>query len=127
MNKEQKKEYNKKYRQENAERMTFLKNRWKMKNREQNTSWARETKRQNKIKAVEYAGGCCQLCGYNRCLAALEFHHINPEEKEYVPTQLLNCKWERIVLEINKCILLCANCHREVTYEYGELPTDEGR
>jgi len=71
----------------------------------------------NKKKAVEYKGGCCSICGYNKCLSALEFHHKNPKEKEYnKDNRGLNRKqsFRKAKKELDKCILVCANCHREI-------------
>lgn len=61
-------------------------------------------------------GSSCTICGYSRCLSALEFHHIDEEEKEF---SISNGFWKGIatadiVNEIKKCILVCANCHREI-------------
>lgn len=71
-----------------------------------------------KQKAVEYLGGKCKICGYNKCLKALDFHHINPKEKEFNISYFINAKsWETIKEELDKCILLCANCHRELHYK----------
>lgn len=67
----------------------------------------------NKIKAVEYLGGSCSDCGYNKCIAALDFHHINPNTKDSDIKSLGQRKWESILKEIKKCKLLCSNCHRE--------------
>lgn len=55
----------------------------------------------------------CAICGYDKCNAALVFHHVNPEDKKF---NLGNFRQpvDKIVEEINKCILLCANCHREI-------------
>lgn len=76
-----------------------------------------ERQRQTKIKAVEYKGGCCQKCGYNKCLNALEFHHLDPSEKDFSVSQFRLKKWDnRIISELDKCILVCANCHREIHY-----------
>jgi hypothetical protein len=73
-----------------------------------------ERQLQNKAKAVALLGGKCIRCGYNKCISALEFHHVNPENKERVGTGNLASRcWERYLEEIKKCILLCANCHRE--------------
>ena len=69
-----------------------------------------------KEKAVEYMGGCCITCGYNRCLAALQFHHINPYEKEFNISD--KNRWVDIVDELEKCVLLCANCHVEAHADY---------
>ncbi len=55
----------------------------------------------------------CQRCGYDKCLAALDCHHRDPTEKEYSPSTLKNYTESIIINELNKCDLLCANCHRE--------------
>jgi 5-methylcytosine-specific restriction endonuclease McrA len=69
-------------------------------------------KRSLKRTAVEYMGGCCVLCGYSRCTRALHFHHLNPHEKDYeVSSKTL---WYDVQKELEKCVLLCANCHSEV-------------
>lgn len=58
-------------------------------------------------------GGKCQVCGYNRCISALEFHHINPKEKEMnIGSQILS--WDKTKEELKKCICVCSNCHREI-------------
>jgi 5-methylcytosine-specific restriction endonuclease McrA len=68
-----------------------------------------------KVKSVEYKGGECQVCGYKRCTDALEFHHLNPDEKDFGLSVSGNTRsWEKIKKELDKCILLCSNCHREV-------------
>lgn len=69
-----------------------------------------------KLKAVTYKGGKCIKCGYNKCLAALQFHHVNPEEKEFRIGGAHTYSWERIQKELDKCILVCANCHAELHY-----------
>ena len=69
--------------------------------------------RKMKEKAVEYKGGKCKFCGYKKCLRALQFHHINPSEKDFTISGR-NWKWEKIIGELDKCILLCANCHSEL-------------
>ena len=64
----------------------------------------------NKRKAVEYRGGKCEKCGYNGHLAALEFHHLG--EKDLTIAKAMNRRWEYIKEELDKCMLLCSNCHR---------------
>ena len=62
-------------------------------------------------------GKCCARCGYNECLEALEFHHKNPEEKKDSVARLsTHYSLEDGIKEIEKCILLCANCHRYFHY-----------
>jgi PHP family Zn ribbon phosphoesterase len=77
-------------------------------------------KRRDKLKllAVEYKGSCCSICGYNKCVAALEFHHTDPSEKDFgISAKGLTRSWDKLKEELDKCILVCANCHREIHFE----------
>ena len=67
-----------------------------------------------KIRSVEYKGGECNLCGYKKCIQALDFHHINPSEKDFTISCKYNLSWDKIKNELDKCILVCSNCHREI-------------
>ncbi len=68
-----------------------------------------------KEKAVDYKGGKCSFCGYDRVIDALEFHHLGAGKKDFGLSQRgLTRSWKRIKEELNKCILVCANCHREI-------------
>lgn len=67
-----------------------------------------------KEKAVDYKGGKCSCCGYDKYIGSLEFHHLNSNEKDFTISFLLNRKWEIIKEELDKCILVCSNCHREI-------------
>ena len=70
-----------------------------------------------KEKAVAYKGGKCENkdCGYNKCIAALEFHHLNPSEKDFaIGNEGQTRSWQKVKAEIDKCVLLCCRCHREV-------------
>lgn len=68
-----------------------------------------------KIKAVEYKGGSCQICGYNKSLVALHFHHLDPNKKDFaIGANGHTRKWEDVKNELDKCVCLCANCHAEV-------------
>lgn len=66
-----------------------------------------------KLKAIEYKGGKCVDCGYNKSYAALEFHHRNPDEKNMDWGRLRKRSWATIKKELDKCDMICANCHRE--------------
>lgn len=66
-----------------------------------------------KVLAVEYLGGKCSLCGYGKCISALEFHHRDPRQKDFGISGT-NKSFESIKAELDKCILVCANCHREI-------------
>ena len=70
-----------------------------------------------KIRAIIYKGGECQECGYSKCHATMEFHHLNPSEKDYQWNKLRKRSWEGIKHELDKCVLLCANCHREAHFD----------
>lgn len=64
-----------------------------------------------KKKAVDYLGGECERCGYDENLAALTFHHKNPNEKEFNIGIVKHKSWDFIKPELDKCELLCSNCH----------------
>jgi hypothetical protein len=65
--------------------------------------------------SVNLKGGKCSICGYKRCIAALEFHHKKRSKKDFsLSVRGLTRSWERVQKEIDKCILVCANCHREI-------------
>jgi hypothetical protein len=66
-----------------------------------------------RIKGIELLGGSCQVCGYNKCSSALEFHHIDPTIKDVNYSTMRGWTFSRIKKELDNCILLCANCHRE--------------
>lgn len=62
----------------------------------------------------------CAICGYNKCVNALNFHHTNPKDKEFYINAYTITK-KNIVEELNKCILLCSNCHDEIHFRGKEL------
>jgi len=66
-----------------------------------------------KKKSVEYLGGKCS-CGWEGDLSGFDFHHRNPNEKSFNPSAvtLANMSWEKAKVELDKCDLLCALCHR---------------
>jgi hypothetical protein len=83
------------------------------------------TDRRRRVKAilVAEAGGACVVCGYDRCLAALQFHHLRPEEKRFsLGDKGLARSLEKARAEARKCVLLCANCHAEVEAGVVRLP-----
>ena len=79
-----------------------------------------EERRKTKELIVNYKGNKCEICGYDKCLAALTFHHSNEEEKNYeiakISLRIENIQelTDDMFLEIEKCELLCSNCHRIV-------------
>lgn len=68
-----------------------------------------------KQRAIAYKGGACERCGYNYCVTALTFHHLDPANKDFgVSAKGLTRGWARLLIELDKCVLLCANCHAEI-------------
>jgi len=65
-----------------------------------------------KKQAIEYKGGKCCICGYNKYYGALDFHHLDPKKKEYLFDR--SNSLERQKKELDKTVLVCSNCHREV-------------
>jgi hypothetical protein len=97
-----------------------------------------------KQRAIALKGGSCYLCGYKRCARALEFHHLERQNKSFtissfianavgyflkkgrlLPAEIEKI-WESVVWELRKCVLLCANCHREVEGGIAELKGQDG-
>jgi hypothetical protein len=73
--------------------------------------------------AIEYKGGRCQICGYSKYQGAFDFHHIEPNKKDFgLGFKGKTRAWEKIKNELDKCILLCATCHREVEAGVTQLP-----
>lgn len=67
-----------------------------------------------KVRLLYAAGDKCAICGYDKCRTALEFHHLDPNEKDFTLATNANIATEKALEEIKKCILVCANCHREI-------------
>jgi hypothetical protein len=83
------------------------------------------SKRRRKVKVIliEEAGGRCGLCGYERCVRALAFHHLDPTTKTFgLAEGGLARSLAEARAEAAKCILLCANCHAEVEAGVTSLP-----
>ena len=77
-----------------------------------------KTRRHNiKEKAILYKGGKCEICGYDKCKEALDFHHKDPSQKDPNIKGALTRKsinLEKLKPELDKCILVCCRCHREI-------------
>ena len=88
-------------------------------------SWCKEchnrkciqNQRKRKQQFVDYKGGHCERCGYNKCLGALEFHHLDPKEKDPDWSKLKSKSLENAKPELDKCALVCSRCHREIHWE----------
>lgn len=79
--------------------------------------WRHETKK----RLVKAFGGKCGIYGYNKCIKALVFHHLNPDEKKYNFESVCR-SWEKTVKEVRKCVMLCCNCHSEVHAGITKIP-----
>lgn len=93
-----------------------------------NSKKVAEFRKRRKKWAIESLGGSCCVCGYNKVQEALEFHHLDPSQKEFAPSQS-GKTMNRLsyVNELRKCVLLCANHHREVHAGAVEVPSDAPR
>ena len=76
------------------------------------TEQRRLKRKERKQEAIAYKGGKCNDCGGEFHPSVYEFHHLNPLDKDHEPGSLLRYSWKRLVAELDKCVLLCANCHR---------------
>lgn len=74
-----------------------------------------------KLKAIYYKGGECQICGYKKSLRALQFHHLDPNQKDFGISGGTK-SFERMKPELDKCILVCANCHSEIHDGITQIP-----
>lgn len=72
-----------------------------------------------KKRCVLHKGGKCEKCRYDKCIAALEFHHLDPTQKDFTISDVKKkvANWQLVVKELDKCIMVCANCHREIHEE----------
>jgi predicted HNH restriction endonuclease len=71
-------------------------------------------RRRNKIELIELLGGKCNICGYNKCPAAFDFHHNNGNKEKSMSILIKNSSKQQLLKEAKKCIVLCSNCHREL-------------
>lgn len=80
----------------------------------------------HKKQALQYKGNKCQLCGYSKCKSAMEFHHPDPLQKDprliRRSGRMANLPFDSMKKELDKCVLLCANCHREIHEGIVQLP-----
>lgn len=75
----------------------------------------RARRRGRKEMLIELMGGKCKVCKYNGCTNAMDFHHLDPNKKEFTPKELNSMTDKQAVAEVkNKCVLLCCRCHREI-------------
>jgi predicted transcriptional regulator len=81
--------------------------------------------RQKKMKrdAVAYKGGKCYICGYSKYVGSMDFHHVDPTRKDFAISSLRSYTWSIIQQELDKCILVCKNCHGEI---HGKVVDPDG-
>ena len=87
-----------------------------------NSENVRNFVRNRKTNLISLFHGKCCLCGFNQFQEALEFHHVNPKEKELKLSSEVMVSLDRQINEARKCILVCANCHRGIHAGYYEVP-----
>lgn len=71
-------------------------------------------RRSMKLQAIKMLGGKCSICGYKKCVDALEFHHRDPKQKKFKLGSGNTMSWKEYKEEAKKCILVCSNCHKEI-------------
>ena len=74
--------------------------------------------------AIEYKGGKCQICGYNKYQGALDLHHFKGTKEFTIGSSGYHHSWKKMKIELDKCILICSNCHREIHAGITKLPDD---
>ena len=79
-----------------------------------NSCYTKQRRERLKNKATEYLGGKCVICGYDKTKDCLAFHHLDSSKKEFTIARNFNRSWESLKKELDKCVLLCLNCHGEV-------------
>lgn len=82
------------------------------------TNKQQTTRQRLKLQCVTYKGGKCERCGYNKCSAAFDFHHKDQTKKDFQISRItIGTLTDNLKKELDKCELLCANCHREEHYQ----------
>lgn len=72
-------------------------------------------RKRTKLDLVKHFGGKCKICNYSKCVEALEFHHLDSTTKQFgISAKGFTKAYNKLLEEANKCILVCANCHREL-------------
>lgn len=105
------------YYHRNKDKAALKAKQWRLNNLEYIKQKQREDKRKRKEQAIQYLGNKCSRCNNQYHPAVYEFHHLDPETKDRDPSKMLQLKWSRVVAELDKCVLLCANCHRLTHHE----------
>lgn len=109
---QEEREYQSAYYFKNKEQVVSYQKKYRKANRERINKRNKKFKNDRKIEAIKRLGGICNKCKkeYEPCV--FDFHHVNRKEKEFLISKILSFSEERFWNEVDKCILLCANCHR---------------
>lgn len=78
-------------------------------------------RQRRKLDAIEYLGGKCASCGFDKYVSSMDFHHVDAPKKDFSLSGR-TIAWDRMKQELDKCVLLCSNCHRAVHSEELDLP-----
>ncbi len=108
--------YSRKWEQAHLEKCHVRQKAWRDKNKVVRCQKKVQNRLARKRKAVDYLGGKCSKCGYKKCLAVLDFHHRDPKTKAFNVSWGILYSWERVKAELDKCDLLCKNCHYELEF-----------
>mgnify|MGYP003536459623 CR=1 FL=1 len=107
----------KEYRQQTKERSREYQREYYKKHNETKKQYRRD-----RLTEIHTLKQSCVKCGENRAYV-IDFHHINPSEKEFEPSQIINASSSKLMNELAKCVCLCRNCHAEFHWIYGNKPT----
>lgn len=120
---EEKKQYSRtqslKWYHANKEKAAEKAKKWRLNNLEYIKTKQREDKRARKLWAIDYLGGKCCSCNLTYHPSVYEFHHIDPTLKDRDPSKMLQLSLSKLQVELDKCLLLCANCHR--LHHHGDI------
>lgn len=94
-----------------------------------NAEYVKRWRVKTKKRMINSFGGKCGICGYNKCIYALDFHHLDPNEKEFGMGEIIGkpISWDKISNELRKCICVCSNCHREIHSGITKIPDNVKR
>lgn len=111
------KEYNDRYKAKNKQRVLDYNREYrkihKERDREKKALRMVKSRAEKKQKAVDYMGNKCLDCQQSFPNCCYDFHHLDPTKKDLSLAQLVGSRsWERILVELEKCVMLCSNCHR---------------
>jgi hypothetical protein len=105
------------YKKRNALSRKEIMDRFYNKNKKEIYQRKRNRIRNYKRYLIDSLGGKCKICGYNKCMAALEFHHGEKNKENSLGVLIKDYSKQKALKEANKCIILCANCHRELHHK----------